>query len=782
MKCFGTNLYNYQKMRKFYSFIIAALAVIAAASCNKELQDVPQRSEGEVMTFTAYTDGADTKTVLDGKLSKWVSGDAITVLNSRGGCRFTTTDEGARATFINTASPLMGDGFMAVYPAEYADHKYVADPAEKTVKAHIPTWQQAVAGTYSSTAAVAVAYTEKEEASLQFKNAVALLKFRVKNDNVSHVTFFSNAGEAISGDVEVALNEDNTLKSVTCLETPVTENVDGVETTENKFMTYTELYAYQDDEHLFFTVGEDYYIAVAPQTFSQGYGIEFSFDGNKDAKFKVKEYTKGSVTLQANVIYDLGELEYEVEVPETVSTVYMKPCVWDVDEAWFSAHFWGASGEADVRMTDADNDGIWEAAVPEGMTDVLFCRMNPEYQEFGWDVKEGEGEEEVVLEDHVWNQSADLIVPADDVNCYVIKDWESAEWMTLDAAADYEYVPVDPAPDPDVVWAIAGSFNDWSLTADPMTLEDGFYVAKNITGLHYTQPEGEETGSATGFKFIENGTVWKGGEGKVVEGVWAWIWEDNGGNIYVDGATESSSYDIYLNPETRKFVVVESGSSMPEDKPAEIPETAAWGICGSFTDWSSDVAMQQEGNCYIAEDVEIPAGSEFKFRVGGNWQSGELTYAGVVESGKEYTVSSSGGNISVVESGVYDVYLWPSDKKMKIEKVGDLAGEEPDAEGTWSMTGSFAGWDQTVTAYTMSTEGKWFVYRNFTLASDSEVKFVENYSWDTNRGGRWNGVNNPTGVSQNGMNIAVPAGSYDVYMNGSKTLVYFMTPGTAPKN
>lgn len=55
MKCFGTNLYNYQKMRKFYSFIIAALAVIAAASCNKELQDVPQQSGGEVITFTAQT-------------------------------------------------------------------------------------------------------------------------------------------------------------------------------------------------------------------------------------------------------------------------------------------------------------------------------------------------------------------------------------------------------------------------------------------------------------------------------------------------------------------------------------------------------------------------------------------------------------------------------------------------------------------------------------------------------------------------------------------------------
>ena len=548
MKCFGTNLYNYQKMRKFYSFIIAALAVIAAASCNKELQDVPQQSGGEDMTFTAYTDGADTKTALDGKLSKWVSGDAITVLNSRGGCEFTTTDEGARATFINTASPLMGDGFMAVYPAEYADHKYVADPAEKTVKAHIPTWQQAVAGSYNSKAAVAVAYTEKEEASLQFKNAVALLKFRVKNDNVSHVTFFSNAGEAISGDVEVALNKDNTLKSVTCLETPVTENVDGVETTENKFMTYTELYAYQDDEHLFFTVGEDYYIAVAPQTFSQGYGIEFSFDGNKDAKFKVKEYTKGSVTLQANVIYDLGELEYEVEVPETVSTVYMKPGVWDVDEAWFSAHFWCASGEADVRMTDADNDGIWEAAVPEGMTDVLFCRMNPEYQEFDWDVKEGEGEEEVVLEDHVWNQSADLIVPADDVNCYVIKDWESAEWMTLDAAADYEGVAF--------AMEIRGSWDvAWSV---PVALEE--------YGDYYSV-KGQSFAAGTEFKFVSSRGDWYGVSGSVAVDTELMV---GGSNIYVP---ESGTYDLYITKTLDKFYIMTPGKT-PADAEIFVPDVS----------------------------------------------------------------------------------------------------------------------------------------------------------------------------------------------------------------
>lgn len=753
--------------------MLAAVAAAVSVSCTEEFKEMEQRPSGEIVTFTASVDGADTKTVLEGRKSMWENGDAITIHNGTKGFEFTTADEGATADFSYDGGDFTAEnGVMAVYPAG----QYTADVAARTVKASIPTWQQAVAGSYNPSAALAVAYSETS--SLKFKNAVALLKFRVKNANVSHVTFFSNAGEAITGDVEVVLDEDNAIESVTPLKTPTSVWVDEVETTEDQYRTYVEMYAYQDAEHQFFAVGEDYYIAVAPQTFSQGYGIEFSFDGNKDPKSKVREYTQGSVTLRANVIYDLGELEYEA--PAASSAIYLKPCVWDVDEAWFSAHFWGTSGDADVRMTDDDNDGIWEAAVPEGMTNVLFCRMNPEYQEFGWDVKEGEGENEVVIEDHVWNQSTDLVVPSDDVNCYVIKEWESAEWMTLDAAA--AYVPVDPAPDESAVWAIAGTFNSWSTTENPMTLEGDFYVARNITGLNYTQPAGEETGSATGFKFIENGESWRGGEGQVREGVWAWIWEDNGGNIYVDGASESSEYDIYLNPATRKFVIVASGSSMPEDKPAEAPEAASWGICGSFTGWGSDVVMTQVGGYYIAEDVEMVAGSEFKFRADGDWKNGELTYTGVIEAGKEYTLSSGGGNISVLESGIYDVYLWPSDFKMKIEKVGNLDVEEPDAAGTWSMVGSFNGWTKEDKTYTMKTEGKWFVYRGFTLASDAEVKFVENYAWDTNRGGIWNAVNEPVGVSQDGKNIAVPAGTYDVYMNGSKTLVYFMTSGSTPNN
>ena len=49
---------------------LSAVAMIAAASCNKIENDVPVQ-ESEFPAFVASVDGADTKTVLDGKKSYW---------------------------------------------------------------------------------------------------------------------------------------------------------------------------------------------------------------------------------------------------------------------------------------------------------------------------------------------------------------------------------------------------------------------------------------------------------------------------------------------------------------------------------------------------------------------------------------------------------------------------------------------------------------------------------------------------------------------------------------
>jgi hypothetical protein len=55
-----------------------------------------------------------------------------------------------------------------------------------------------------------------------------------------------------------------------------------------------------------------------------------------------------------------------------------------------------------------------------------------------------------------------------------------------------------------------------------------------------------------------------------------------------------------------------------------------------------------------------------------------------------------------------------------------------------------------------------WIYRNFTLTADNELKFAANGNWDIN----WGDTPFPFGIgAQNGLNIQAKAGTYDVYFN-----------------
>lgn len=516
--------------------MVAAVALFAAASCNKELPQENLPAVGETVVYTASTDGADTKAVLneDTKKSEWVADDAITVHDGTKGWTFIAAEAGANVDFSNSEE--FGDyrPVMAVYPAG----TYTVDVAVKTAKAYIPTWQQAQAGTYHSSAALAVAYSEGN--TFAFKNAHALLKFTVNTDNVTHVIFHGNGSEAITGDVYVTLGEDG-VESVECLETEFTEQQWNEETQQNedvkvkKYGTWVECYAYHDDANKYFAKGQTYYIAVAPQKFEGGVTVKVKIDGGEEL---VAKTTIKPVETKINTILNLGEIKYEAPV---------------VHE-----------------------------------------------------------------------------------------------------------------------WAVAGTFNGWSTTANPMELVDGYYVVRNVTGLNFTAQADNPNLSDTGFQFLNNG-AWKGSEGKVTAGTWAFVWNDNGANIYVDGAEASTPYDIYLNPTPDanggiKFVVVAAGAAMPEDKPATAQE---WYLVGAFNDWN-------------------PADADYK----------------------------------------------------------------------------------------MTLDGEWYVFKNFT-ADGKEVKFVADDQWKINRGGSFI-ANQAIEVAQDGSNMIVPAGKYDVYLSAEAATAYFMTPGLLP--
>ena len=115
--------------------MFAAVAAFAAASCTQELDN--QVPAGEIVTYEAAVDGADTKAALNERTlkSEWVAGDAITVHDGNKGYTFTTKESGAQVEFSNAENFGSYRPVMAVYPAG----TYAADLSSKRVTAYIPT-------------------------------------------------------------------------------------------------------------------------------------------------------------------------------------------------------------------------------------------------------------------------------------------------------------------------------------------------------------------------------------------------------------------------------------------------------------------------------------------------------------------------------------------------------------------------------------------------------------------------------------------------------------------
>ena len=100
------------------------------------------------------------------------------------------------------------------------------------------------------------------------------------------------------------------------------------------------------------------------------------------------------------------------------STVYLKPGNdWNSAGARFAVYYF-QDGMADgwASMTDSNSDGVFEATIPAGYTNIIFCRMNPDFTDNGWNTgSEGENDPK-----RVWNQTVNVTLSADDT--FVIDD------------------------------------------------------------------------------------------------------------------------------------------------------------------------------------------------------------------------------------------------------------------------------------------------------------------------------------------------------------------------
>ena len=340
----------------------------------------------------------------------------------------------------------------------------------------------------------------------------------------------------------------------------------------------------------------------------------------------------------------------------------------------------------------------------------------------------------------------------------------------------------EPEPEPVLGWGLVGAFSGWGGSPDVMLASDGtFYVVKGVElegELKFRKDSdwGVNFGLAEGAEFAANAEI---------------ALAANGGNINVAAGT----YDVYFDEANAKAWFITDGS-YPGGGAA--PEASEWGVVGQVNGWAApDITMYKTATegLFVAYNVAMPDGG-FKIRANGEWNDaanyGLESGKGNVEVDHAYDVVTGGGSGDMVlVAGNYDiwfdltntkVYIMTPGKPISEAEGGTAVAPEPEPEPEvqdWFLVGNFNGWTVGDANYKMTLEGDWYVFKGLALADAAEVKFNAG-GWDVNRGGVFAAVGEAIEAIQDAANLAVPAGTYDVYLSKDATVAYFMTPGEAP--
>lgn len=283
------------------------------------------------------------------------------------------------------------------------------------------------------------------------------------------------------------------------------------------------------------------------------------------------------------------------------TTLYLKPnSNWKSDGARFAMVLAteGWSAQVWVDMTDADNDGIYEAAVPQdgnAYSIVIFCRMNPGVTANNWDNK--------------WNQTADLSIPTDDTNLLTVNEgqWDcgnNCSWSVYGTPVVVEDVTVYCVAD----WASANVYYWGSSTGDieypgnAMTLVEG-------TDNVYTATVPSD---AAGIKFSSD---------------------------------DAETGDLYVPAAAKPYYNVAVGGWFASETVSYYVAGAA-GLVGVEWDPAGVEMTKNENGLYAASFENIAAGY-YAFKVTtGAWDT--PSYGAATESGNyELTVDTDGSTVNI---------------------------------------------------------------------------------------------------------------------------------------
>ena len=264
-------------MKKYFiPFLILGTSMLY--SCTKEeiISDINSSSAEKVkMEFKAGIDALSRTVLTTNNVVEWEEDDAISLFDSNGNNKFTTSTGGSSVTFTGSAQNNL-EIYYALYP-------YNANAAisGSVITTTLPAEQVSFEGSFANMLNPSVAKSGSDK-TLAFKNACALVKFTLQytgNNAIKKVMFRGNGGEALAGTIHIDALSATPSATVEAefAETEVTLNGE-------------------------FTSGKTYYFVTAPAELKNGLSLVFYDNSNKEWK----RLGSNPVTLTAGHILDLG--------------------------------------------------------------------------------------------------------------------------------------------------------------------------------------------------------------------------------------------------------------------------------------------------------------------------------------------------------------------------------------------------------------------------------------------------------------------------------------------
>ncbi|MBQ2844244.1 MAG: SusE domain-containing protein [Alistipes sp.] len=340
-------------------------------------------------------------------------------------------------------------------------------------------------------------------------------------------------------------------------------------------------------------------------------------------------------------------------------------------------------------------------------------------------------------------------------------------------------------PTGESIYGLVGVLNGWSAP-------DVKFTDKG-TGEHVLL--GQALGASEGFKIRAN-NEWNDAEnyGTLNGGIVAIDSEItlvNGGGSKDMMVEAAGTYDLYFYPADLKLYVMTPGKTPADAGEPVVPPTpteTVYSVAGDFNGWGETDMTDNGDGFFVLKNQAIVAGNGFKFKKNHSWADADcwgVDAATTVTIGEAISLIQPGANIPVSVDGTFDIYFNPTTATAYVMNAGEVPGTPAPAAHTYSLVGSFNGWNQTDTTYTMTASGTdTYTFSNIALNAYDEFKIVEDYAWTVAYGAAATVVlDQKFAVSTSGGNIVMPAtGTFNItfYAATSELLIEAVGQVTYP--